>query len=384
MYLLIKKFTTYLKKLHILKDSIKNYCNSHFHYCIFLLFSIFTILNAINSSNYFIKSIKLTENQILYIYSSIAQVTGALLGLTIAGYGVIDQKNRDIGIEDTTITDFINSLRHDYFISLINIIIYSISNILSCLITLALYNKPCTNLSTFFMTESVILFLMIMIEIIKFVYYINPDALKKIGSQNKDSIDREHISSNYSNEKFSPFITYYNLLEKLLKDYACFLIGSPQSINKIQTNESLDILTQHNVINRQSYYIINELRKYRNALVHSLDTDKSVNTKIYDELIEIYNTLKNMYDSREKTESQGYKENYDHLIKYSNSRGFSEIDKQLIDYLENNPYSSINEISKALSISRASVTHKIRYFQSLGIIEYHNGKKRWIIIQHSK
>ena len=62
-------------------------------------------------------------------------------------------------------------------------------------------------------------------------------------------------------------------LEKLLKDFACFLIESPNSTYKIQIFEALDVLLRNEIINRETYSIIDEFRRYRNALVHSLDTD---------------------------------------------------------------------------------------------------------------
>lgn len=54
----------------------------------------------------------LSENQILYIYSSLAQVIGALLGLTIAGYSMIDSKMKSFSESDITVTEYIEDIRH--------------------------------------------------------------------------------------------------------------------------------------------------------------------------------------------------------------------------------------------------------------------------------
>ena len=42
------------------------------------------------------------------------------------------------------------------------------------------------------MTETVIIFVYIMIELIRFVCYLNPNTIKEKGSLDKDSIDTEY------------------------------------------------------------------------------------------------------------------------------------------------------------------------------------------------
>lgn len=74
----------------------------------YLIYSIiiFSLINLANSVGMHITFISLVENQILYTFSALAQVVGALLGLTIAGYSIIDSKLKSIGESDNTITDY--------------------------------------------------------------------------------------------------------------------------------------------------------------------------------------------------------------------------------------------------------------------------------------
>lgn len=63
------------------------------------------------------------------------------------------------------------------------------------------------------MTETVIIFVYIMIELIRFVCYLNPNTIKEKGSLDKDSIDAEYKTKTVESEpseNFSPFITDYN------------------------------------------------------------------------------------------------------------------------------------------------------------------------------
>ena len=126
-----------------------SFIKKYFHKILLLSCIILSLLNLINCWIFKIEYVFLSENQILYIYSSLAQVIGALLGLTIAGYSMVDSKLKTLSEADTTITEYVEDTRHDYYISLMYIIILSTINIILCLIVLAVYDciQP---ISTFF------------------------------------------------------------------------------------------------------------------------------------------------------------------------------------------------------------------------------------------
>ena len=136
---------------------MNNFKNT-FHKITILSLIVLSCLNLYNSIFSNISLIFLTENQILYIYSALAQIIGALLGLIIAGYSIIDSKIKTLGDEDHTITDYTDELRHEYFTALIYIIVLSIMDILFCLIVLSIYNNIFHICLSFFMTETIIIF----------------------------------------------------------------------------------------------------------------------------------------------------------------------------------------------------------------------------------
>ena len=332
-----------------------------------LTFIILTLFNYINCNFMHIYYVILTENQILYIYSSLAQIIGALLGLTIAGYSIIDSKIKSLGDEDTTITDYTNELRQEYFISLLCIIILSIINILFCLIVLSIYNNQLYTCLDFFMTETITIFIFIMLFTINFVCYLNPSKIQKKGSTEKKEIEKEYSSSSpEKTDTFSPFVTYYNLLERLIKTYACDLINSKPAILKIQIFEALDILLQHEIINRKIYNRINELRRYRNALVHSLDTDKTVDNIIYHDLEKIYKLLQDIYDNR--SNENLVLESKQKLYEYSHKLGYGNVENKILEILSTHEASTI-EIAECLNISRSYVSKKLQTLQKLNLIE---------------
>lgn len=347
-----------------------NFIKKHFHMILLWICVFLSLVNLINCWLFKINLILLSENQILYIYSSLAQVIGALLGLTIAGYSMIDSKMKSLAEEDTTITDYVEDIRQNYYISLMYIIILSIINIVFCLLVIATYDNNLLTVTPFFMTESIIIFSFIMIELIKFVCYLNPNVIREKGSLDKDSIDAEYKDStdkNESSENFSPFITDYNLLEKLLRDFACYLIGSPNSTYKMQIFEALDVLLRNKIINRETYSIIDEFRRYRNALVHSLDADKSVNPSIYKKLNEIYTLLKSAYDLRIENNTD-FEEKQRELMDYAQKHGYNEIDRKILEFLTTHSNASLREISEATNYSIAAIHRRIANLQTIGAI----------------
>lgn len=331
---------------------------------------IFSLINVFNSFGMHVAFINLVENQILYIFSALAQVVGALLGLTIAGYSIIDSKLKSIGASDSTITDYTDDIRNDYFFSLMMIIILSIMDILLCIFILCIYNNIFNIVAPLLMNQSMLLFIFIMIEIVYFVNFLNPNKIKEKGSADKETIELSFESnpvSSSDDDSFSPFVTYYNLLEKLIRDYACELVNSPYSSNKLKIMDALYVLVKYEIISKQTSSIVDELRRYRNALVHSLDTDKTVNKSAYLELEKIYTTLKDIYDNRDNQEL--FNEKRSAFYNYSAQLGYGEIENRIISYLKVHSQASISDLSDHLGLTRANTIRRLNNLQELGVLE---------------
>lgn len=350
-----------------------NIFKKSFHKILIFSFIISSILNIINCCVFKIELVPLSENQTLYIYSSLAQVIGALLGLTISGYGVMDSKRNTIAETDETVADYVNDIRPNHFRSLQYIIIFSISSIILCLLVIATYDNAYRILTPFFMTETMIVFTITMCELFRFIHFLNPKTIEKMGTNEKMSIDTEYINKDASTTVnvlagFSPFITNYNILEKLIKDFACELIDSPSSAYKLQIFDSLSILLENGVIFPETYSIIDEFRRYRNALVHSSDSDKSVNPLIHQKLNTIYKLLKSIYDARKTKNDQEIQTNINKLKEYSKAHGYNEFDRKILDYLASHSYASLNEIAEDINYAIPSIRHRMVSLQKIGVV----------------
>ena len=343
---------------------------------------ILSVLNLANCLTLKKEYILLSENQILYIYSSLVQVVGALLGLTIAGYSMIDSKMKSLAEMDSSITEYVEDIRHEYYVSLIYIIVSSAIDITICLIVLSVYGNIFAWITSFFMTEAGIVFIFIMLELIQFVCYLNPNAIKEKGSLAKEVIDaeyKENTDKQESSESFSSFITDYNILEKLIKDFASDLVDSQDLAYKMQIFDALNILLRKEIINHGVYSIIDELRRYRNALVHGLDTDKSVNPLIYEKMQEIYQLLKSVYDARNLKDEKVFKKKCLKLINYGKEHGYNEIDRKIFTFLKSHPNASLSEISENADCAFATIRNRIDNLQRIGTIRKVciNGENYW-------
>ena len=109
----------------------------------FRVIGLSIIVNFIISFiTYFIdKPFWFNENQLLYIFATIAQITGSLLGLTLAAYTLIDDKFKKIGDSEESSLDYANQIRAENFDNLISISILSIFTIILSLLVLLIYRN---------------------------------------------------------------------------------------------------------------------------------------------------------------------------------------------------------------------------------------------------
>lgn len=114
---------------------------SYLQSVILLLIGITTAINMINCIYIKKQFVLLEENQLLYIYSSLAQVIGAILGLTIASYSMIDSKMKVYGENDDTVEEYIDEGRRECYRCFLFIIVFCIFDIIFCLMTIATYSN---------------------------------------------------------------------------------------------------------------------------------------------------------------------------------------------------------------------------------------------------
>lgn len=314
-------------------------------------------------SRYINEPFWLNENQLLYIFATIAQVTGGLFGLTLAAYALIDDKLKKIGDDEETSFDYANHIRADSFKNLILISLLSISTIVLSLLVLSIYRNQYLELTIFFILETIFLFLQLLAEIYIFIKNASPENIVVRKEEEKELFDSEYSAlSNGDAKSFGSFITYYNMLENALKKSAQTQINDNNT--QLQIMDSLDILKDCKIISQKCYAQINELRLYRNSLVHSPENDKNVSANIYEILEKIYQLFLPITNSSDK---ESFNNAIDSLNTYINSLP-SNIDENILGFLISNPDATIQDIAGAFNITISTAKRKIQKLITYGYV----------------
>lgn len=333
-----------------------------------IIFISFTLINIVISflSHYIQEPFWLNENQLLYIFATIAQVTGGLFGLTLAAYALIDDKLKKIGDAEETSFDYTNHIRSDSFHNLILVSLLSISTIVLSLLVLTLYRNQYMEITIFFILETIYLFFQLLIEIYIFIKNANPSNIEIRKEAEKELFDSEYSTlSNDDAKSFGSFITYYNMLEYSIKEFAHTLLDDKTSNAQLQILDSLDIIKDHKIISQKCYAQINELRLYRNSLVHSIDANKNVSLNLYEILEKIYKLFLPIINSYGDNES--FKRAITSLNAYIDTLP-SNIDSDLLHFFIKHQKATIRDIVGSYDITPSIAHRKLQKLITYGYI----------------
>ena len=236
----------------------------------------------------------LNENQLLYLFSVMAQVVGTVFALTLTAYVFFVGKFRESTGSEEIYYDATTSILKRLFQNLIVISITCGVTILFCIAGIVLLHN-CKCIYNFIVNESVSLFSISVISTLCFgTMLLDPSRIDKEIDLMKKKADEFFKESNTTTlGDFSDFLKSYNMLEKTTIEFAdectknqnkCFYNNKPQMI------QSLKVLVQNEIINNKLIIEINELRMYRNALVHGMDF--AVPQNICDRISKIQKILK--------------------------------------------------------------------------------------------
>lgn len=239
----------------------------------------------------------LNENQLLYLFSTMAQVVGGIFGLTLTAYVFFVDKFKESTQDDDILYDAAAALLNRYFHILIIIALICGSIIFLCVIGIIdLHN--CMAIYPFVINESVSLFMIGITAILTFgTMLLDPEKLDKEIKRMKKSAEEYYQSSSSKLGDFSAFLKTYNLLERLIIDFAqeCMKDQNPYRYNyKPRIIQSLNVLRSNEIVNGSLLDEINELRMYRNGLVHGVDFDVTQN--VCDRISDIYRVLHNVFE----------------------------------------------------------------------------------------
>ncbi|WP_026513605.1 hypothetical protein [Butyrivibrio sp. LB2008] len=313
----------------------EQHCIDSLKICVyFLITSLIIICNALILKKHLIL---LVENQVLYIFSVVAQVVGTFIGVSIAGYTLLDSRNNSIDdIDDDGIKELQKSVARDQFIWLIRIITYGLIDIVLCLFSISLYDKKPSWLFDIISGEALVILLLFFIILIKFTLFLSPKAISKQSDSIKNSMDKRYQKKTAQIITFDEYITKFNKLEKVLYDLVNiydkkgdYMVGATIPRHPKGFLNSCTTLKEMRLLNNATCIILDDIRQYRNALVHGTEENKDVNEEIYNKLIMILKLLEALRDYAFENntiifESRQYRD----LVKYALDNVLSDEEKK--------------------------------------------------------
>lgn len=245
-----------------------------YNFSLFLFFILSSILFFYPSQNSFLNA--LSEDQILFLFTTCVQVAATLFGLTITGYIFLSDTLSKKATSDETLYDVIESLKKEYFKYIKTIGVLCFISILFCIFILVTYNSNHLDFFIpFLFSETILLVLFEVFFVVVFAFKaLNPDHIS-----NKSNEYVKKINRNSERGDLAQFLTTYNEIEEIVKTRAKdIVLKSAQfrfntdlmkTSSKPQMVQSLNILFDNQMIDMKLKNQMNELRIYRNNLVHS-------------------------------------------------------------------------------------------------------------------
>lgn len=239
---------------------------------------------------------KLNENQLLYLFATMAQVTGGLFGLTLTAYIFFVDKFKESTRGDDVLYDATMSILDRYFRNLSWIGIMCGIVIFLCIFGIIDMHNWLT-IYPFLINQGVILFIVLTISILAFgIALLDPNKLDKEVKRLKNNAEKHYISGVSEEGDFREFLKTYNQLEHLIINFAQACLSENKGFlydYKPQIIQSLKMLIKCEIIDYTLVNEINELRMYRNALVHGIDF--SIAQEVCNRIQKIYKTLNNAF-----------------------------------------------------------------------------------------
>jgi len=269
---------------------------SRFSITISICLGITTVVSILIS--FFNPLFVLNENQLLYLFSAMAQIIGGVFGLTLTAYVFFVDKFKESTKDDDTYYDATAALLNRYFQILIMIAITCGMTIFFCIAGIIILHNW-TVVYPFVINESVFLFIIGVASILVFgTMLLDPAKLdKEIAKMKKKAEEFYQAVDTTVSGDFRDFLKSYNLLEHIIIEFAeeCMKNQNAYRYNyKPQIIQSLKVLGYNEIINGSLQGEINELRMYRNALVHGIDF--SVPQDVCNRISEIHQVLQYAFE----------------------------------------------------------------------------------------
>lgn len=212
--------------------------------------------------------VQLNENQIMYLYSTSAQVIAAIYGLTIAGYIFLRSEFIREAKDDPTLAEPIEKLESRYFQQLSFITALAMTTICVASLVIAYETDKDIRRLTILMNSAQCLFGVSFLAIFFFIVdIVQPGNIKSASQRIQKKIDpfRESQQGN-----FTKFIENYSRIEKTLSQ--CINLSARQRRRqqgkRTPSTQILESLARNKIIGQELAKKIKTLISLRHAIMH--------------------------------------------------------------------------------------------------------------------
>lgn len=220
--------------------------------------------------------VSLNENQILYLFSTSAQVIAAIYGLTLTGFIFFRNELSREESEDDTLADAVENLKARYFVLLVFITVLVTVTLLLANLAISYESSGKAHLTTLIINSGQAAFLTSLFAVAYFIFdVISPKRIERASQTLQSEVDP--TLGEMTRGSLEEFLRNYNqieiLLEKVGRPYeesvpTSSLKGYPR---RVSNSRLAEILLRNERIDKTLFIGLRELITLRNSIIHGAD-----------------------------------------------------------------------------------------------------------------
>jgi hypothetical protein len=236
-----------------------------------------SLLAVLTTGTFFVSSwnpvFRLNENQILYLFSTSAQVIAAIYGLTLTGFIFFrNELSREEG-EDETLSEAVEELKARYFSLLVFITVLVVGTLALANLAISLESQNSSALLNLVINGGQAAFFTSLAAVSYFIFdVISPRRIEKMSRDIQSRIDPDRPTDEKGS--LENFLGSYNEIESLLqaegkKYYSAAGDYSEQRYRKHFSNSRIaEVLFRRQAIDESLYGELLRLVTLRNSIIH--------------------------------------------------------------------------------------------------------------------
>lgn len=218
--------------------------------------------------------LQLNESQILYLFSTSAQVLAGVYGLTLTGFIFFRNELSREEFEDETLAEAVESLKRRYFTMLVFITAFVLFTFFLSNLAMAKESGGHSLATTLLINSGQSAFGVSILAISYFIFdVISPKRIEVASRALQEQVDPAHKAP--TKGSLEDFLRNYNQIEMLLSEY-----GSANNITSFYTSRPVrrasnvrlaEILMRNERISQSLFSRLRDLITLRNSIIHGAD-----------------------------------------------------------------------------------------------------------------